>query len=194
MDHSSHSLSFSPSCSSFPTYTISFQATVKPIQKGIRIHFHEKRFVLSCHLLLHQPPNPHVPFPWFSVSHIRKLKVFFCCTVKRSLRELLFFMSNSSLLKQVLNAYSPLYNANLNLLFFMPVANLILKVLHALQILTFIVFTGSMAISSPLCSAVICSLTKGGPRLPDWALVLSHRSCSWSHYPFIANVNSLYSP
>lgn len=179
MDHSSHSLSFSPSCSSFPTFpTISFQATVKPIQKGIRIHFHEKRFVLSCHLLLYQPPNPHVPFPWFSVSHIRKLKVFFCCTVKRSLRELLFFTSNSPLLKQVLNAYSPLYNANLNLLFFMPVANLILKVLHALQILTFIVFMGSMAISSPLCSTVICSLTKGGPRLPDWALVLSHRSCS----------------
>lgn len=186
MDHSSHSLSFSPSCSSFPTYTISFQATVKPIQKGIRIHFHEKRFVLSCHLLLYQPPNPHVPFPWFSVSHIGKLKVFFCCTVKHSLHELLFFTSNSPLLKQVLNAYSPLYNANLNLPFFMPVANLILKVLHALQtlswfnpkILTFIVFMGSMAVSSLLCSTVICSLTKGGPRLPDWALVLSCRSCS----------------
>lgn len=59
----------------------------------------------------------------------------------------------------------------------MPVANLTLKVPHALQIPTFVVFMGSMAISFPLCSTVICSLRKHGPRLPDCALVLSHRSC-----------------
>ena len=154
--------------------------------------------MLSCHLLLYQPPNPHMPFPWSSVSRIRKLKVFFRCTMKHSLHELLFFMSTSPLPKQVVNAYGPnpcsLCSADLNLLFYMPVANLILKVPHALQILTFIVFMGSMAVSSPLCSTIICSLTKGGPRLPDCAPALSHRSCSGSHYPFIAGINNLSSP
>lgn len=76
----------------------------------------------------------------------------------------------------------------------MLVANLILKVPHALQILTFIVFMGSTAISSPLCSNIIYSLKMGRPRLLDYALVLSHRSCNQSHYPFIVGINNLSSP
>lgn len=119
MDRSSHSLSFSPSCSPFPTYTAAFQATVKPIQKGIRIHFHWKHFVLSYHLLLYQPPNPHMPFLWSLVSHIWKPRIFGHCVLQRSLRELLFFTSNSPL-KTCAYAYGPnsLDNINLNVFFF----------------------------------------------------------------------------
>lgn len=51
----------------------------------------------------------------------------------------------------------------------MPVANLILKVPHALQTLTFLVFTGSTTISPPLRSTALCSLAKGGPGPPDCA-------------------------
>lgn len=172
MDRSSHSLSFSPSCSPFPTYTAAFQATVKPIQKGIRIHFHWKHFVLSCHLLLYQPPNPHMPFLWSLVSHIWKPRVFGHCVLQRSLRELLFFTSNSPL-KTCAYAYDPnsLDNIDLNVFFFLYAsAKLILKIPHVLQILTFIVFMENVLILSPEASAEAVTPSRQGvavcPPLP----------------------------